>query len=164
MTYLNYPTMNSGPNWRAQAEKRLRLARELKRRACRASFLEFCTEALKPLGLTPAPHHRLLINELEQIARGDNDRLLVNMPPGSAKSTYASILFPAWLLAQRPGISIIGASHTADLAKSFSRRVMSMVRENAETLGIDLVKEAVANWEVSNQGHYKSAGVNGPIT
>jgi predicted phage terminase large subunit-like protein len=106
----------------------------------------------------------LLIAELEAIARGENDRLLVTMPPGSAKSTYSSILFPAWLLAQRPGVAIIGASHTADLAESFSRRVMGMVRENSETLGISLTKESVANWETSNGGHYKSAGVNGPIT
>src|SRR3954469_11996302 len=164
MTFPSYQTTNSGPSWRAQAERRLRLMRELRWRECRASFLAFCTEALQPLGLTPAPHHRLLIDELEQIARGDNDRLLVNMPPGSAKSTYASILFPAWLLAQRPGVAIIGASHTADLAESFSRRTMGMVRENATTLGIDLVKEAVANWEVSNGGYYKAVGIGGPVT
>src|SRR6476659_11472151 len=83
--------MNYAPSWRGQAEHRLRLIRELKRRECRRSFLAFCIEALKPLGLSPAPHHRLLINELEQIARGENDRLLINMPPGSAKSTYASV-------------------------------------------------------------------------
>src|SRR5689334_11869141 len=164
MTSASFPTTNSGPNWRAQAERRLRLTRELRRRACRRSFLEFCIDALSPLGLTPAPHHRRLIAELEAIARGDNDRLLVNMPPGSAKSTYASILFPAWLLAQKPNLSLIGASHTADLADSFSRRTMGMVRENVATLGIDLVKEAVANWETTNGGHYKAAGVGGPIT
>lgn len=138
--------------------------KEIRRRECRANFLAFCIDALQPLGLTPAPHHRLLIDELEQIARGENDRLLVTMPPGSAKSTYSSILFPAWLLAQGSGISIIGASHTADLAESFSRRVMGTVRENAETLGVSLIKESVANWETSNGCHYKSAGVNGPIT
>jgi predicted phage terminase large subunit-like protein len=155
--------MNYVPSWRAQAEHRLRLMRELKRRECRRSFLAFCTEALKPLGLTPAPHHRLLINELEQIARGENDRLLVNMPPGSAKSTYASILFPAWLL-QQPNFNIIGASHTASLAESFSRRTIGMVREHADMLGINLVREAVADWETTNGSYYKAAGVGGPIT
>lgn len=134
------------------------------RRECRRSFLAFCTEALKPLGLAPAPHHQLLISELEQIARGENDRLMVCMPPGSAKSTYASILFPAWLLAQGPNLSIIGASHTADLAESFSRRAMGMVRENVALLGIDLATEAVAGWGTTNGGFYKSAGVGGPIT
>jgi predicted phage terminase large subunit-like protein len=156
--------MNYAPSWRGQAEHRLRLIRELKRRECRRSFLAFCIEALKPLGLSPAPHHRLLINELEQIARGENDRLLINMPPGSAKSTYASVLFPAWLLAQAPNLSVIGASHTADLAEAFSRRTMGMVREHAEMLGMDLAKESVANWETTNGGAYKSAGVGGPIT
>jgi predicted phage terminase large subunit-like protein len=138
--------------------------REIRRRECRTSFLEFCIEALRPLELSPAPHHRLLISELEAIARGDNDRLLVNMPPGSAKSTYASILFPAWLLSRQPNYSIIGASHTADLAESFSRRTMGVVREHSALLGMDLVTEAVAGWQTSNGGFYKSAGVGGPIT
>lgn len=51
------------------------------------------------LGLRPARHHRLLLQSLQQIAEGRIDRLAVFMPPGSAKSTYASILFPAWYLA-----------------------------------------------------------------
>lgn len=137
---------------------------EMRRRECRRSLLAFCTEALRPLGLTPAAHHILLINELEAIARGDNDRLLVNMPPGSAKSTYASVLFPAWLLAQKSGLSLIGASHTADLSDAFSRRVMNTVRENSTALGYDLASEAVSGWSTTNGGFYKSAGVGGPIT
>jgi predicted phage terminase large subunit-like protein len=116
------------------------------------------------LGLKPAEHHKLLIRELEAVARGQNDRLLVNMPPGSAKSTYASVLFPAWMLAQQPNLTLIGASHTADLAESFSRRVMGIIREHSETLALDLSTEAVSGWSTTNGGFYKSAGVNGPIT
>jgi hypothetical protein len=45
------------------------------------------------------------------VAEGKIDRLAIFMPPGSAKSTYASILYPPWFLAchlQRasPGISL----------------------------------------------------------
>src|SRR6476469_8916122 len=108
--------MNYAPSWRGQAEHRLRLIRELKRRECRRSFLAFCIEALKPLGLSPAPHHRLLINELEQIARGENDRLLINMQPGSAKSTYVSVLFPAWLLEQAKNLPVYSFSSASFLA------------------------------------------------
>src|SRR5687767_26519 len=46
----------------------------------------------------PAPHHRLLIQALEAVERGQIKRLFVFMPPGSAKSTYGSVLFPAWYL------------------------------------------------------------------
>jgi len=39
-------------------------------------------------GLTPAMHHCLLLKQLDSLCRGDIDRLMVLMPPGSAKSTY----------------------------------------------------------------------------
>ena len=52
--------------------------------------------------------------------RGETRRLMVNMPPGSAKSTYGSVLFPAWAFAQRDGFDIIGASNTGRMAEGFS--------------------------------------------
>ncbi len=115
------------------------------------------------MGQTPAAHHRLLIRELEAVARGQTPRLMINMPPGSAKSTYASVLFPAWLLAQRPGLDLIGASNTAQMAEGFSRRAMSLVRDHAETLGYRLTREAIDRWETSNGGRYRAAGVGGSI-
>jgi hypothetical protein len=50
------------------------------------------------LGLKPAKHHRMLLEALQSVAEGQIDRLAIFMPPGSAKSTYASILFPPWYL------------------------------------------------------------------
>jgi hypothetical protein len=60
------------------------------------------TEWALAAGFTPAKHHRLLLKELEAVSQGRSDRLMVLMPPGSAKSTYASILFPAWWFTQHP--------------------------------------------------------------
>lgn len=149
---------------RSDLERELLLEQELWRRQCRTSLTAFSTEALAPFEQEPAAHHRLLIKELEAIARGDIHRLMVCMPPGSAKSTYASVLFPAWLFAQAPNLSIIGASHTADLADAFSRRVMGIVRENTTTLGYGLATESMTGWSTTNGGFYKAAGVGGPIT
>jgi hypothetical protein len=41
-------------------------------------------------GQCPVSHHRLLLQQLDAISQGTIDRLMVLMPPGSAKSTYAS--------------------------------------------------------------------------
>lgn len=133
------------------------------RRACRSSFLAFCTEALRPLGQTPAPHHQLLISELEAVARGQTPRLMINMPPGSAKSTYGSVLFPAWAMAQRDGLDIIGASNTATLAETFSRRVMGVIRDQPLTLGYGLTRESAEQWATTNRGRYRAAGIGGAI-
>ena len=78
---------------------------------CRHDLTAWTIRALAPRGQTPARHHRVLLQNLERVANGDIDRLLVLMPPGSAKSTYCSILFPAWFFAQAPNMDIIGASH-----------------------------------------------------
>jgi predicted phage terminase large subunit-like protein len=119
---------------------------------------------LAPRGLAPATHHKLLIRELAAVAAGKTDRLMVFMPPGSAKSTYTSDLFPPWFLAQAPDRSIIAASNTADLAQSFSRRVRARVREHGPILGYGLDREAEELWTTTNGGQYRAAGVGGVIT
>src|SRR5579863_1131019 len=85
----------------------------------RAGFLDWARFILAPLGQQPSKHHLLLITELESIASGAIDRLMLLMPPGSAKSTYASVLFPAWWFTQHPQSAVIAAAHTANLAAHF---------------------------------------------
>lgn len=136
----------------------------LRRRLARKDYGAWCDHALAPLGLKPANHHRLLIRELQDVADGKTQRLMVNMPPGSAKSTFGSMLFPAWLMASKPNISIIGASNTANLAESFSRRVMGFARDNTPELGYTLTREAADDWETSNGGRYRAIGVGGAIS
>ena len=156
--------MKSATNWRASVERELTLKRELRRRVCRRSFLAFCEDALAPLGLSPASHHRLIIQELQDVADGKTRRLLMHAPPGSAKSTYCSVLFPAWVMGYKPGIPIIGASNIADLAEEFSRRVISTIKDNSETLQYGLRRESVAGWEATNKSSYRAAGIGGTIT
>ena len=118
------------------------------------------------VGFSPAAHHALLLGELEAVSRGDVDRLMVLMPPGSAKSTYGSVVFPAWWLMQHPSSSIIAASHTADLAEHFGRQVRNLIAENEPILGFGLAADnrAAGRWQTTRKGQYFAAGVRGPIT
>ena len=121
------------------------VARELLRRvAVRRNLAQWSTTVLEPAGLTPARHHLLLLDRLEAIERGDIERLIVLMPPGSAKSTYVSTLFPPWYLARHPDHAIIAASHTAELAERFGRRVRNLINEHSATLGISLAPDIQA--------------------
>jgi predicted phage terminase large subunit-like protein len=135
------------------------------RRSIRTSLAEFAKIVLEPLGLVPARHHLLLIEELERIAAGSSKRLLVLMPPGSAKSTYASIIFPPWWLARHPRSQVIAASHTASLAYSFARDVRRLLKEHERRLGVSLANDqkALADWRTSLGGGYFATGVRGPI-
>src|SRR5258708_7456240 len=70
----------------------LRLHDELvSRERIRASLIDWATDVMMSSGLTPAAHHRFLLNNLDQITEGKIKRLLILMPPGSAKSTYSSV-------------------------------------------------------------------------
>jgi predicted phage terminase large subunit-like protein len=138
----------------------------LYRRSLRTDLTAWCTSALEPQNLRPARHHKLLLDELVALERGDTQRLMVLMPPGSAKSTYASVLFPAWYLARHPQDSVIAASHTADLAARFGRRVRNMIAEHGPALGITLSPDNAAadQWSLKEGGEYFSAGVGGAVT
>ncbi len=138
-----------------------------RRRAIRTSLADWARLA----GFTPAAHHLLLLSELEALSRGEIDRLMVLMPPGSAKSTYASVLFPAWWFTQHATSSVIAASHTSELAEHFARSVRNLVVEHGPRLGYGLAQDsrAAARFQVvhagyKTRGEYFATGVRGPIT
>lgn len=132
----------------------------------RDSLSEWALLALAPMGQAPAAHHRLLIHELEGVASGRWDRLMLLLPPGSAKSTYASLLFPPWFLARRPWAHVIAASHTASLARSFGRGVRALIQEHHKRLCLDLDpgNRSAGRFGVVGGGSYFATGVRGPVT
>lgn len=121
-------------------------------------------EALRPYEQTPARHHAFLLRELEQVANGTTDRLMVFMPPGSAKTRYASIMFPAWMLSRRIGIDMIGASYNGEYAEWISEQLMRVIRENSAILGYSLLNDSKKFWSTTNRGQYRAAGAQGGIT
>ena len=132
------------------------------RRSIRRSLSAFC----RLCGFEPARHHLLLLEKLEQLATDQIDRLAVFMPPGAAKSTYASILFAPWYFAHHPDHCVIAASHTAELAEKWGRKVRNMIAEHRLLLGVGLAEDsqAAGRWETSAGGEYFAAGVGGSIT
>jgi predicted phage terminase large subunit-like protein len=137
-----------------------------RRRTIRQHLTAWTEYALAPFGQKPARHHGFLIGELERVERGELDRLMVFMPPGSAKSTYASLLFPAWWFCRHPRSAVIAASHTGELAAWFGRRVRNMVAEHAATIGYNLAtgNAAAGRWDTDAGGEYYAAGIGGSIT
>jgi predicted phage terminase large subunit-like protein len=142
---------------RSEAAKEL-----LRRRQIRRNLIDWCRFA----GYEPAAHHRLLIDKLEQVSRGELDRLAIFMPPGAAKSTYSSILFPPHFLARYPRADIIAASHTVELAERWGRRVRNLIHEHSLTLGVSLAddSQAAGRWATSEGGIYYAAGAGKAIS
>ena len=62
----------------------------------RPNLSDWANWALAASDQSPALHHRFLLDHLEATSHGSIDRLMVLMPPGSAKSTYAYVNSDLW--------------------------------------------------------------------
>jgi hypothetical protein len=104
----------------------------LKRRSIRNSLAEWARHK----GFEPAPHHQLFIREIEAFLKSEDEVLLLFAPPGSAKSTYVSVLLPSWYLAGNPTHSILAATHNVEFAERWGRRVRNDIAADSNVLGI----------------------------
>ena len=94
----------------------------LKRREARKSIKAFA-HFMEYEGNTPALHHEFLLDNIQEVFDGVRDRLMVFMPPGMAKSTYCSILAPAYYMGKYPDKRIISASYDSSLVEGFGGKV-----------------------------------------
>jgi predicted phage terminase large subunit-like protein len=137
----------------------------LKRRGAKKSLAKF----IEYLGLSivPAAHHKLLIDHLEAVERGEIDKLMVWMPPGSAKSTYTSVLFPPWFMGRNEKLPVLGVSNTTELAERFSRRARnitaSALYRNVFGFGCSEDTKAAGSWENERGGEFFAAGIGSAI-
>lgn len=93
------------------------------------------------------------------------DTLLIFAPPGSAKSHHVSVAYPAFWLANNGARSVIAASHSAELAAKWGRRVRNLIVANSALLGISLATDSQAadRWALQSGGEYLAAGVQAGI-
>lgn len=112
-------------------------------------------------GFEPAPHHMVIINELEQFIFTDEyDVLLFHAPPGCAKSTYISWLFPPWYMANFPQNNILFATHSANFAERWGGRVRNDIASEGPALGISISPTNAARdqFALEQGGEYYAVG------
>jgi len=113
-------------------------------------------------------HHVKMAKAFDDIASGKLKRLIINMPPRHTKSEFASHLFPAYLLGKNPKLKIIEATHTADLAVNFGRKVRDLIdSEEYKTLFPETELKAdsrsAGKWLTNKGGEYYAAGTGGAL-
>jgi predicted phage terminase large subunit-like protein len=90
------------------------------------------------------------------------------LPPGSAKSTYATVVSPTWAMGKWPGFKVIGASYGSDLMRKFGRRMRSIVKQQAfnALFGTSLSSESAAadEWALENGSEFMGGGILSGIT
>ena len=113
-------------------------------------------------------HHKKIADQFNRLARGDINRLIINMPPRHTKSEFASFLLPAWMIGRQPKLKIIQTTHTAELAIRFGRKAKTLIdSEEYRKIFQTRLREdsqAAGRWETDQGGEYFAAGVGGAIT
>ena len=115
-----------------------------------------------------AQHHKLILREMQRCMSTPHGRLMICAPPGSAKSTYASVVAPTWFLGGQPQRRIILASYGDDLARRHGRRTRQLLR-SPEVKGIlqctlDPESRAAEEFALTNGSEYIACGIMGGVT
>ena len=131
-----------------------------------STFLNFVKSIWKEF--INGDHHVKMAKAFDDIASGKLKRLIINMPPRHTKSEFASHLFPAYLLGKNPKLKIIEATHTADLAINFGRKVRDLIdSEEYKTLFPETELKAdsrsAGKWLTNKGGEYYAAGTGGAL-
>lgn len=121
-----------------------------------------------PIKRADAAHLILLQQKLQEVADGTLKRLMVFMPPGSAKSTYCSVVFPAWVMGRKQRQNVILATYASDLARKLGRRGRSIVKQPIyrEIMGLGLSADtnAADEWALTNENEFMAGGIRSGMT
>jgi predicted phage terminase large subunit-like protein len=130
------------------------------------TFLDFIHHVYN--GYKVGAHHAKLAKIFEDIANGKKKRVIVNIAPRHGKSELISYLAPAWFLGKHPDKKVIMASHTADLAVNFGRRVRNLVgsdkyKEVFPDVELQSDSKSASRWGTNYNGEYFAIGVGGAL-
>ena len=134
--------------------------------AAKSTFLDFVRHVYPDYKV--GPHHEKLANIFEDVAAGRKKRVVVNIAPRHGKSELISYLAPAWFLGKHPNKKIIMASHTADLAVNFGRRVRNLVgsdnyKDIFPNVELQADSKSASRWGTNHGGEYFAIGVGGAL-
>ena len=103
---------------------------EMARRHLR-DFVKYAWPILEPeTPLVWSWHVEAICDHLEAVSAGEIKRLLINVPPGHAKSLLVSVFWPAWVWTRRPSWRALFASYKAELAIRDSVRCRSVIQSD----------------------------------
>jgi len=116
--------------------QKLLLLTEKERRQCKASFYQFFTHSWSSIWPTEFKnnwHFKYLCDTIQTYAlRVINNEprtkdLVINVPPGTAKSTIISIALNAWVWIHKPSIKFITTSYSPTLAEEHAKRTRKLI-------------------------------------
>lgn len=139
----------------------------------RTDFKSFCIKVFNTISSADTYmdnwHVDVICNEIEQMIDGNNNRLIINIPPRNMKSIICSVALPAFLLGLDPSTRIICVSYSDELVKKLSndcKMVMtsSWYKELFPRTVIDSKHCSATNFGTTRSGGRFATSVGGPLT
>jgi predicted phage terminase large subunit-like protein len=95
--------------------------------------------------------------------------LIINIPPGTSKSTICTIMAPAWAWTRDPSLRIITGSYSADLATEHSVKSRDIIKSDTYRklfpyVVIKADKDLKTNYETTSMGQRFATSVGGTVT
>jgi predicted phage terminase large subunit-like protein len=94
-------------------------------------------------------------------------RVMVMEPPGSAKSTYASVVFPTWQMGRKLDEEVILTGWGDPICRRHGKRARTICKSelyrSVMGSGLDPNTRAAEDWALMNGSTYKSSGINSGI-
>lgn len=131
-------------------------------------FLHRCFLALNPgYRFLPNWHLEAMLYRLEQVRRGEINRLIINLPPRYLKSILASVTFPAFLLGHNPAQKIICLSYGADLSTKHAADFRAIVQSRFYQRAFPkfhIARMADSDVYTTKRGYRRTTSVGGSLT
>lgn len=120
-------------------------------------------------------HIQYLCNEAQKVVeriakreKKEND-LIINIPPGTSKSTIFTIMLPAWAWVIDPGLRILTISYSEKLATEHALKSRDVIESDKFKIffpGIRIKKDKnnKTNYENNKLGQRYAAGISGTVT
>jgi predicted phage terminase large subunit-like protein len=147
----------------------------LERRLVKESFYDFFLRfwpVVSPEVLVDNWHIKFICDEYQKMAervflrKPKEYDLVLNVPPGSTKSTITSVMFPAWCWCRQPSFRSINACYALDLALFLAKQCrIVMQSEKYQKLfpEVEITSEAEGIMMTSQNGQRIAAAVGGRV-
>lgn len=124
----------------------------------------------QPIESRVALHHYLMMLQIQRTIETPRGRGMIFAPPGSAKSTYASVIGVSWAMGRKRNQQIGLTSYGSSIAAKQSRKVRTIVKNPRwsalwpERPVLLSDQKAVDDWSLTNGSSLMSAGLLAGIT
>lgn len=125
-------------------------------------------DVLGPAADLMAKHHAVMLSAIQNCMDKPFGRLMMFLPPGSAKSLYVDAVATSWEMGRKPGSRIILTSYQTPLAERQSRRAMQIVQSADYQMLWDqpcpITKDAAGDWMMANGSNMLAMGLTAGVT